>query len=160
MVPRIARSMTVAALLLAAAACASGATPEQAVVAVPSPSASISAQDIAWDRSAQSSLRNSLAAALTHYTDAASYEGLTPETIAFIEPSFTYVEAEQPSTDDATLSVAVVRQGEVYAAAALSGSGRCFTIRDDRERTTHGVIEDGSACTGAAALDSADRTWD
>jgi hypothetical protein len=162
MVRRITRSAAVAAMVASAVACASDAASEQPIVPATSPSVSeaSSAQEIAWDRAAQASLRNSLAAALTYYTDAASFDGLTPETIAEIEPSLAYVGAAEPSRDDLTLSVAVARKGQIYAAAAMSGSGRCYTIRDDRDHTTYGVIDDGSDCTGDAALDASQPTWD
>ncbi|HSL11988.1 MAG TPA: hypothetical protein VLA82_11800 [Actinomycetota bacterium] len=122
------------------------------------------AADIAADRSAQASLRTSLTAAVTYYTDAATYGGLTPGEIRTIEPDLDYVPGDAPSADDSTLSITVPPDGEgdVYAAAALPDSGMCFTIRDDRSKesaTTFGVITDGSPCTGEAALLPAETRW-
>jgi hypothetical protein len=171
MVARTVRSMTVRSMIAAVAlfslaACSESSATDPPPIPTPSPSPSLSAaQEIAWDRGAQAALRNSLAAALNFYTDAATYEGLDPGAIAEIEPSLAYLEGDRASSDDLTISIAVPTRagGHVYGAAALSSSGRCFTIRDDRgepeDETTYGVIHDGSACTGNAALSADADRW-
>jgi hypothetical protein len=138
----------------------------QATPASPSTGGSTNAevQALVADRGAQASLRNSLAAARTYHADASTYEGLTPHEIGQIEPSLAYVRHGEPSTGEGVLSIAVPREGEgqVYAAAALSSSGTCFTIGDDRREergTSYGVVDDGVACTGDVALEAEDPNW-
>lgn len=109
--------------------------------------------DHSQDALAQATLRNTLAAAKTLFTDAGSYDGLGPADLAGIEPSLTYTDG--PSTDPQTVSVAM--QGNVAGMAAMSPSGICFTIRDDAVGgVTYGS---GIACTGQAALTAAAPSW-
>lgn len=75
-----------------------------------------------------------------------SMEGITPDVLRSIEPSFTYTSG--PSTGPRTVSVAV--SGSAFAAAVKAGDA-CRWIKID---PTTGVVKygHGSPCTGTAAM--------
>src|SRR6266542_3795836 len=98
----------------------------------------LGARNRANDKAAQSSLRNSLVAAKTCFTDKDSYDPqppnvLTPPcnaaTLTTIEKSITF--NATGSSDPNTVLVNVVSEN-VWQAAAYSKSGKCFYIHDDQ----------------------------
>ncbi len=103
---------------------------------------------------AQSSLRNSLAAAKTLFTDTDDYSGISVEAMAQIEPSLNYVDGSIASTGATEISI-YTNGSNVYAAAALSDSGTCLYVKDDATTGTTYGTGPGSACTGQDAADSA-----
>lgn len=116
----------------------------------------LGARSRAQDKSAQSSLRNSLTAAKTVYTDSEDYTTANATALTAVEPSLTF--------GDSTVSgqpkeVSVEATPQVIVMAALSKSGTCFVIRDDltpnskKPGTTFSTIPTG-ACTPTAAMET------
>ena len=89
----------------------------------------LGARERANDRAAQSSLRNTLTAAKTIYTDNQSYASATDAALDTVEPSLNHVGDGTDSTDFKEVSVDGTA-GTAFFAAALSKSGTCFYIKD------------------------------
>ena len=111
----------------------------------------LGARKRAQDRAAQSSLRNSLTAAATIYTDAEDYTQATPAALLASEPSLTFAANTVDSADFKNVSVATTTSQ--VAMAALSKSGTCFYIKDIKTGgsagTTYGSLASGAAtCAG------------
>jgi len=105
------------------------------------------------DLEAQSAARNTVAAALTAYTDHATFRGVSVEELHQIEPSLAFT--SDASLDAADPSVAFTPQ--TVGIAVRSGTGSCFWIRvTARGRTAYG---EGEPCTGTAAFGATERTW-
>jgi type IV pilus assembly protein PilA len=119
----------------------------------------LGARNRAQDRAAQSSLRNSLVAAKTIYTDASDYTQATSVALAGVEPSLTFVATGVASTGPTTVSVDPV-SSQVWAAASLSASGSCFYIKDTATGpgTRFGSDSTSPVCTGTQANTSATAT--
>ena len=117
----------------------------------------LGARQRAQNRAAQSSLRNTLVAAKTSYTDTSDYSGATTTGLQAIEPSLQYVAAGTASTGPNVVSVAVSGTGStVFSAAALSQSNTCYWIMDDASSTGSGTkYGSGATCTGTAAAAAA-----
>ena len=117
----------------------------------------LGARNRAQDRAAQSSLRNSLVAAKTIYTDQSNYGQATVTALAAVEPSLSFVGATTASTSATTVSVFSNSSNE-WSAAALSASGTCFWIKDSANGpgTRFG---NGATCTGTAANAAAGTSW-
>jgi len=130
----------------------------------------------AQDRAAQSSLRNALTAAKTAYTDASSYGSATEAAtdLPTVEPSLCYVAAAVASADVTTCNGATVAtvpsfkvisvsvtsvagtDKQIWSAAALSKSGKCYWIKDVASGAGAGTFYDtGATCTGTAATAAA-----
>jgi len=106
-------------------------------------------QNRAKDRSAQSSLRNTLTAAKSIYNDTADYTKVVYNTtLPAAEPSLTYVATGTASADPKTVSINAA-SATVFYAAAMSKSGTCFYIKDDINAGTS--YASGATCTGTAA---------
>ena len=107
-------------------------------------------QNKAKDRSAQSSLRNTVTAAKTIYTDGSTYVTATPAALLATEPSLTFAATDVASTKATDVSVNTT--ATVFYAAALSSSGECYYVKDDINAGTSyfktGVAAD---CTGTKA---------
>ncbi len=94
----------------------------------------LGARNRANDKAAQSSLRNSLVAAKTCFTDKDSYQppggtACNATTLGTIEKSITF--NATGSSDPNTVLVDDVSEN-VWQAAAYSKSGKCFYIHDDQ----------------------------
>ena len=86
----------------------------------------------AQDRSAQSSLRNTLTAARSFYADGADYSKADTTTLTAGEKSVSFVASTAASTDPKTVSVNPgTSVSAVFYAAALSSSKVCYFIKDD-----------------------------
>jgi len=110
----------------------------------------LGAQDKAKDRSAQSSVRNTLSAAKVLYADKGSYDEATAANLQAAEPSLTF-------NDDVTAStgpkiVSVDGSADLFYAVALSKTGDCWAIRDNAAGpgTQFAQVVAG-ACTAANA---------
>lgn len=114
----------------------------------------LGARTRAQNRAAQSSLRNTIVAAKTVYTDAGSYAGATNTALAAIEPSLTFNAANAASTGPTNVSVESP-SADVFVAASLSASGTCFFVRDSAA-TTNGGTRYASATSGACTGDAAE----
>jgi type IV pilus assembly protein PilA len=116
----------------------------------------LGARDRANDRAAQSSLRNSLTAAKTWYTDNQTFVGAdsTATGLSTIEPSLTYAAAATASTDFKMVSVS--GNATDWAGAAWSKSGKCFWIHEAATGgTKYGSTTTAADCTGTQALTAA-----
>jgi type IV pilus assembly protein PilA len=114
----------------------------------------LGARKRANDRAAQSSLRNSLTAAKTIYTDSQNYTLATPSELNNQEPNISHVAAGTASTGFKEVSVATTTDS--FSAAAKSASGTCFWIKEDTGGTKYGT---GATCTGTAAAAAAGHAW-
>ncbi|MDQ3575165.1 MAG: prepilin-type N-terminal cleavage/methylation domain-containing protein [Actinomycetota bacterium] len=103
----------------------------------------------AQDRAAQSSLRNSLTAAKTVFTDNQNYTEATFTTLNGIEPSIKHVAAATPSTGAKEVSVNPVSASE-WVAASKSASGKCFSIKETSGGPT-AFASNAATCDGTAA---------
>jgi type IV pilus assembly protein PilA len=98
----------------------------------------LGARNRANDKAAQSSLRTTIAAAKTCFTDHDSYKWTVPSaglcdntTLAGIEKSLTFVANSAASDDPAKVSV-LADSATLFYAAAFSKSTKCFYIKDDQ----------------------------
>jgi type IV pilus assembly protein PilA len=111
----------------------------------------LGAQDKAKDRSSQSSLRNTLTAAVTIYSDSIDgYTSADAAALLAVEPSLAFTAAGVASTGPKEVSV--LGEAEIFYAAAVSKTGTCFYIRDNKGGPgTEFAKVDAGACTGNAA---------
>jgi type IV pilus assembly protein PilA len=118
----------------------------------------LGARTRAQDRAAQASLRNTLVAAKSIYTDAQSYATAEGAGLTAVEPSLTYKAKGTASTGPNDVSAdGSTTSTNIWSAAALSASGTCFWIKDDVSAgTTYGT---GATCTGTAARAAAATKW-
>ncbi len=121
----------------------------------------LGARERAQDRAAQSSLRNGLTGAKVIFTDSEDYGDANVTALQAAEPSLEFTEAE--STDQNMVSVSS-SASNLFGAAALSNSGKCFFIKDNTQGpgTTYGVEDPSATCTGANALSGTtadDDSW-
>ena len=117
----------------------------------------LGARKRANDRAAQSSLRNSLTAAKTIYTDTQKYTDATPAELNAQEPNIKHEAADTPSTDFKQVSVATTTDS--FAAAAKSASGTCFFIKESGAGTKYGSTTVAADCTGTKAGTAALDKW-
>jgi type IV pilus assembly protein PilA len=126
----------------------------------------LGARERAQNRAAQSSLRNTLAAAKTAYTDTSDFGGVTTTGLTAIEPSLQFVTAD--STGPTQVSIAIADVGtnpdQQWGGAALSESGACYWIRE--VSATGGAVspgtyygEDTTNCAGSDALGATGSSW-
>jgi type IV pilus assembly protein PilA len=126
----------------------------------------LGARERAQNRAAQSSLRNALVAAKTLYTDNDDYataDDAAATGLPSVEPSLTYSQVQ--STGPNNVSVHIddalnAGDAQVWAAAALSESGKCFWIKDvavgtPGAGTYFGGDATGAACAGTDAMGAA-----
>jgi type IV pilus assembly protein PilA len=89
----------------------------------------------AQNKSAQSSLRNSLVAAKTAYSDNGSFTGVTIGTLVSIEPgilwSQTGTTSAGPNDVHYTITAGTTAALTVYTAWAKSDGGNCYGIQED-----------------------------
>jgi type IV pilus assembly protein PilA len=114
----------------------------------------LGSQNKAKDRSAQSSLRNTVTAAKTIYTDTSDYTKADATALGKAEPSLTYIAVGTASTDPKSVSVNPATTSTFYA-AAMSKSGTCYYIKDDLSSTGTGTSYSSTStaadCTGTKA---------
>ena len=107
-------------------------------------------QNKAKDRSAQSSLRNTVTAAKTIYTDGSTYVSATPAALLATEPALTFPAAGVASTKATEVSSSAT--ATVFYAAALSSSGECYYVKDDiNAGTSYSKTAVAADCTGTKA---------
>jgi type IV pilus assembly protein PilA len=90
----------------------------------------LGARERANNRAAQSSLRNSLTAAKTLFTDANTYVGSDATALQGVEPSLAFKAAGTDSTGPKEVSVSPNSATE-WVAAVKSASGKCYFIKDE-----------------------------
>jgi type IV pilus assembly protein PilA len=112
----------------------------------------LGARERSQNRAAQSSLRNGLTAAKTKFTDDNAYTNATDANLGAIEPSLTFVPGATASTKSKEVSVTAT--ANVWKAAVLADTGKCFSIYDDSSSggggTKFGEVPSGTACSGAS----------
>ena len=109
----------------------------------------LASQNKAKDRSAQSSLRNTVTAAKSIFTDGSDYTKATTTALAAGEPSLTFVANNVASADPKTVSVNPASASLFYA-ASKSASGTCYYIKDDAAAGTSYAKGTGT-CDGNTA---------
>ena len=115
----------------------------------------LGARDRSNDKAAQSSLRNSLVAAKTIYTDTQSYSGATPAGMQAVEPSLQWVDALTASTGPNVVSVS--GSGDDFYAAARSKSGKMWAVWDNVNSGTQyamGDLVSAGLASGGVAVPS------
>jgi type IV pilus assembly protein PilA len=95
----------------------------------------LGARQRAQDKAAQSSLRNSLTAAKTIYTDGEDYtlatvDSTATHTLKDTEPSLSFVTTAVTSATDGPKVVSVGATADQIVLAAVSKGGTCFAMRD------------------------------
>src|SRR5438132_11959284 len=110
----------------------------------------LGARGNAQDRAAQSSLRNSLTAAKSKFTDNDSFNGVNAAALQASDPSFTFVD-NAASTGPNSVSVAT-DNANTYYLVALAKTGTCWAVKDVESNgagagVTYGKITGaGNAC--------------
>lgn len=111
----------------------------------------LGSQNKAKDRSAQSSLRNTVTAAKSIYTDSSDYSTATTTALAAGEPSLSFVATGTVSADPKTVSVNPgTSVSTVFYGASKSASGTCFYVKDDINAGTSYAKGTGT-CNGTTA---------
>lgn len=123
----------------------------------------LGARQRAQDKAAQSSLRNTLTAAKTIYTDGEDYTDATTGvagTLKATEPSLGFVAVAVTSTDGPKV-VSVGTTTDQITMAAVSKGGNCFAMRDTVAPAASAGTEFAKVTAGAcsAANASATATW-
>lgn len=112
----------------------------------------------AQDRNAQSSVRNTLSAADTIYSDDQDYTQVTAAALGQEEPSLTFVAGNAVSDAPKTVSVHAADANNLYLTAD-SDSGTCFAIWSNKAVGGGGVqfaeVDGGTACQGDAVAGEA-----
>ena len=105
--------------------------------------------NLAVEREAQSTLRNALVAAKTHYVDASTYEGFTPRMAAKLEPSVDF-SGDRPATPG-TVTINLATDDDVVLSTAIAGEVFCISEHDEGPAagTFYGRM-DGYQATSAA----------
>jgi hypothetical protein len=101
----------------------------------------------AGDVQAQANLKLVLSAATTAFMDGNSYTSSGPTELEALQPDFTYLAGNQPSTGPSVISIEATTQA--WGGAVLSSSGTCFYIRSVGATQAYGH---GDICTGEAAM--------
>ena len=96
-----------------------------AVIALPS---FLGARTRAYDRAAQSDVRNAFAAEKAYYTDSLTYT-TDPATMTAIEAAITYLDGDTPLTTGVAYLHLHPLPNEIYV-SAMSSSGTCFYLRE------------------------------
>ncbi len=117
----------------------------------------LGAQQKSKDRSAQSSLRNSLTNAKTIYADKQDYLSADAAGLTAVEPGITFMANNVASTRAKEVSVKVTATD--FYAAALSGTGTCFFIRDNPTANGMQFATGTGTCDGDTAAGLAAASW-
>ncbi|MEM9202694.1 MAG: DUF642 domain-containing protein [Actinomycetota bacterium] len=119
----------------------------------------LGARGRAQDKTAQTTLRNTMTTAAAVYTDSLDYGDADAAGLAAAEPAFVYVASSTPSTGSDVLSIAAASNGSSWGAAVRSESGTCFFIRVSDADVTSYDSSDTAACTGEQALFVTGSNW-
>ena len=88
----------------------------------------LGARTRAWDRAAQSDIRNAYAAEKAYYTDTLTYT-TDPLTMTAIEAAIAYVDGDTPLVSDVVYLHLHPIPNELYL-SAMSDSGTCWYLRE------------------------------
>jgi type IV pilus assembly protein PilA len=121
----------------------------------------LGARQRAQDRAAQSNVRNGFTAEKTFFTDGQAYTDVAANMTA-IEPSLTYTNTAGSLAATGTLvflhATTVTTNNDTVVLGALSGSGKCFWLKDN---TTTGTkySTTNSPCSAPAAASITGTAW-
>jgi type IV pilus assembly protein PilA len=120
----------------------------------------LGARQRAQDRAAQSNVRNAFTAEKTFYTDGQAYTETVADMTA-IEPSLTYTQnagSLAASGNLIYLNVSTVATtNDTVTIGALSGSGKCFWLRDNTATGTRYETTSATPCAEPATID--ETSW-
>lgn len=102
----------------------------------------------AYDVQAQASLQAALTSAKAAFAENATFEAADVDYLSSFGSAMTFVDGSSVSSDATVVSVQVAPQA--WGAAAMSGSGTCFWIRETVAGGT--AYGSGDPCTGAGAM--------
>ena len=109
----------------------------------------------AQNKSAQSSLRNSLVAAKTAYSDAGTFSGVTNLTLSSIEPAITFTTGgASTGPNDVHMGFDAAVPPTIFTAWAKSDGGNCYYIQENvgASGTKYGTVTGSPAvCDNAVA---------
>ena len=113
----------------------------------------LGARERAQNRAAQSSLRNTLVAAKTQYTDDSDFSAVSQTSLDAIEPALTYVTAVSTGPNVVSWAVddVVAGDSQEFSAAALSDSGECYYLFEVGNGAGAGTFYGADTTAGAAA---------
>jgi type IV pilus assembly protein PilA len=109
----------------------------------------------AQNKSSQSSLRNSLVAAKTAFSDTGAYTATSFASLASIEPSINFLLGPGTSTKPAEVVVVIVTTAasQSYTGFSRSDSGNCYGIRElVGQPTQYNTNTTGGTCNDAAMI--------
>ncbi len=120
----------------------------------------LGAQNRAKDRAAQSSLRNTLAAAKAMYTDTQDFSTATVANLGTAEPNLTFSAADSTGPNN----VSVYNSASVFTVSTLSKTGTCFIIKEDLTNgaavgTRYAKVANAATCKSEAATAAALTNW-
>ncbi len=116
----------------------------------------LGARTRAQNRSAQSSLRNGLSAAKTHYTDSDTYNGFDATKASSLEGSLTWISGDATAAKQVGISSAT---GNTVVLTAISESGTAYCIKDIAGGTGAGTFYGSGADVGAAKTACTLTSW-
>ena len=124
----------------------------------------LGARERAQDKAAQSSLRNTLVAAKTIFTDESDYSAVTTTSLLATEPSLTYPTTASTGPTVVSWAVATSATGtanDTIQLASLSEGGTCFYMQDvaTGPGTTFGVAADPANCAGSDVTGTTADGW-
>ncbi len=122
----------------------------------------LGAQNKAKDRSAQSSLRNTLTAAKTIYTDKQLFTDATTAALTLAEPNLVFIAAATSSADPKSVSIAAT--ADTFIAASKSKAGTCFYIKEDLTNgtatgTRYQKVASAATCKASDAVTIDQTEW-
>jgi type IV pilus assembly protein PilA len=118
----------------------------------------------AQNKSSQSSLRNSLVAAKTAYSDAGTFSGVTAGSLSSIEPGITFVGGgASTGPNNVHMKFDAATPPTTFTAWSLSDSGNCYYIQENVGvgGTTYGQVNasggTAATCDGSLATVTATK---
>ena len=128
----------------------------------------LGARERAQNRAAQSSLRNTLVAAKTAYTDDSDFSGVSTTALNAIEPALTYVTVDSTGPNEVSWNVddVVAGDNQEFSVAAYSESGSCYYLFEVGTGAGAGTFYGSdtsataaSACAGTDANGATGTPW-
>ena len=121
----------------------------------------LGARQRAQDRAAQSNVRNAFTAEKTFFTDGQAYTEVVANMTA-IEPSLTYTQTAGSLAASGNLiflhSFQTTTADDTVVLGALSGSGKCFWLKDNTATGTR-YSTSNAPCVEPAAASITDTSW-
>lgn len=118
----------------------------------------LGAQNFAKNRSAQSSLRNSITAAKTIYIDSGDYTTADPASMTLAEPGLQFLTSSADVSSDAQ-HISVTSTSNTFYAAARASNGNCFFAKDDVASGTQFATANSTDVCSADGATTTSATW-